>query len=349
MTELEKLYVQRVTRRGQWLSALKALTLLCMSLAILTLLVVKLCAFGYIPEKAAVYMLITNFRHFSASELSDILISETGSTKLFAALLVIYWGSHAFALLALVAVLIAYVMKVSEKTYRRALARILRLVEAVNAHHLKASWLTRIRLIRRVSLFRIYDSVSPLSHRWFKEPEHQWFRSSILPKQERAIVHTLSRFEDILRTISFSSADCVNLLPALSTLQEFMLSVSRRSDPFFKKRGYTGCLPLISELNLLVSFQQAVRPLVRLAAPREARAKRLFLIQWVIAVVTSRPVRYALTLSATAAIVMLFGVLFFEIGKKQAFLTWFTTTFGSLTISVGITSVLIRRRNDETG
>lgn len=46
-------------------------------------------------------------------------------------------------------------------------------------------------------------------------------------------------------------------------------------------------------------------------------------------------------LSAVAAGVMVLGTVLFKITPSQAFLTWFTVSFGSLTISVGVTAFAV--------
>ncbi|MGA1979100.1 MAG: hypothetical protein ABSG99_00835 [Sedimentisphaerales bacterium] len=348
ITDIEKLYVQKILRRMERLHLLGVISIFCLSIVLLILLIVKLRAFGHIPDKAASYMLLAGPFNFSTSTLSDILISETGSAKILPALLSIYWGYSILCFLAFTGILVVYVKKMSETTYHRTFRRIIRLVEAINAYHIKTNWLTRLRFTRCASLFRIYNSVSPLSHCWYKESRYQWFKPSVLPEQERSIVYALSKFEDVVRSVSFSYADCIKLLPALSALQDFMFSVARRSDPFFKKRGHADHSPKGSEIGILISFQQAVRPLMKLVTPHKAQSKRLLFIQWVTTVVTSRLVQYAITLSVLSAIVMFLGVFLFGIGKQQAFLTWFTATFGSLTISVSITSVLSKRKNDKS-
>jgi hypothetical protein len=57
-------------------------------------------------------------------------------------------------------------------------------------------------------------------------------------------------------------------------------------------------------------------------------------------------IRNALYVSGITAFVMTVGVFIFKIDTGQAFLTWFTVTFGSLTISVGVTSVALHKRKN---
>jgi hypothetical protein len=45
---------------------------------------------------------------------------------------------------------------------------------------------------------------------------------------------------------------------------------------------------------------------------------------------------YASVISVIAGVIMLIGYYLFEIDASQAFITWFTVTFGVLSITVGI-------------
>jgi hypothetical protein len=42
------------------------------------------------------------------------------------------------------------------------------------------------------------------------------------------------------------------------------------------------------------------------------------------------------------------GLFIFKISASQAFLTWFTVTFGSLTISVGVTAVSVKSKDSRS-
>jgi hypothetical protein len=195
---------------------------------------------------------------------------------------------------------------------------------------------------------RIYDLISPITQHWFKKPEYQWLKSTAITANERSIIHTLSRFEDLLKSPPAAFVDTERVLSALSTLSHFFFSVARRSDPFFSKREALPPNSAMTELDFLREFQETARRLALAAVfPEELPEKRGRWLYWIFygifRLIRSRVVRVALTVSGIAAIVMVFGVLFFGIGEQQAFLTWFSVTFGSLTISVGISSVLIKR------
>ena len=45
---------------------------------------------------------------------------------------------------------------------------------------------------------------------------------------------------------------------------------------------------------------------------------------------------------------MLIGVYIFDLNAAQAFLTWFAVAFGSFTISIGISSISIFKRKEDS-
>ena len=94
----------------------------------------------------------------------------------------------------------------------------------------------------------------------------------------------------------------------------------------------------ISDYQLLNSFAKKSHPIITKSILSEKHKKERKSLVWLRQLYQSIIIRFALAISVSAAFIMLLGVILFDIDSSQAFLTWFTVTFGSLTLSIGAAS-----------
>lgn len=91
----------------------------------------------------------------------------------------------------------------------------------------------------------------------------------------------------------------------------------------------------------LVKFAKALNQIQTKSEPKPALFGRIR--NAISALTESAEVRLATTIAITAAVVAGAGCVFFRIPVTTAFLAWFSVVFGSLTISLGVTTVVLRR------
>jgi len=194
-------------------------------------------------------------------------------------------------------------------------------------------------------------------------PEFQWLQPSFIDPRVRRIMKALSHADRALTNALERKLDVAGFVEPLKHLETFYFLSASRADPMLRparsvasNRGETSQRQnqVALEMGELTEFARKVLPVV-LAVTRGLKLRpsrgRWARVRDYYRVVTSQPiVRQAALLSGVAGVVMLVGTLVFRIRGDQAFLTWFTVTFGSLTVSVGITSVrLARGEIRETG
>jgi len=305
-----------------------------------------------IPQDAAKYMLDTLIWHFSPRFLVALVRSEHRSIVWAPVLLTIYYVYHLVSVAVLLTFPIAGLLywRVRLRRHERGLLTSTALIDAMTLYLDQPSIRRRAALRLAARFFAPSTCASPVAAKWAEQPAFQWFASATLARPERDIILSLGSFKDSLIRSIAGRMPLDAYLESLSKLQEFFYLVCRRSSRHFalKQRGRASDHRLAEperEVEVLRAFAVCARPHI-LAASREPRKKerssslRRILSEFI----GSRALQAAGALSSAAAVMMTLGVLLFGIELRQAFLTWFTATFGSFAISLGISSVASRSR-----
>jgi hypothetical protein len=295
-----------------------------------------------IPARAADYLLNTMFYRFSFRDLADIL-GQNGAPNLFVPLLVIYWPYFLDPVLVITLVGLAWYSgrRLRMRGYEEELLDVRDLIDG----------LCRIvdgdRRARRETLNCSYRtpaffSALPVAPHWYLRPALQWFKPQWIDNAARRIISSLTKCDSALTAALERELDTAGFIEPLRHLERFYFLVEERRVSKTHSRDRTAFLSRGSYVqndqigfSELLLFAQSLTPtLVAVAkAARHKPAQRISRWKTVVRKVFSQPlVKQAGMLSCVAGVVMLIGTYFFKIRADQAFLTWFTVTFGSLTV-----------------
>ncbi|HEY4933924.1 MAG TPA: hypothetical protein VII23_20355 [Terriglobales bacterium] len=336
------------TRRRRSLFLTVAVPFLCFGVAWGLLYLVKSGPEVGISKAGSDYLLNTGPKQFSGHELERILERSQGGLFGATALVIIYWIYFVCILVTATAFLIApfrilWRRNIRRRDWRDDLLTVTRLQHALAGFIESPSISSKTRLRLLAVSPGLYTAISPLRARWFRRPEYQWFKPQALDPDTRSIVHTAQQMETALWRAVGGGRDLRPFLHAIDVLSNFFFAIACRQDK--RLRQYcTGSREPDDERSLLIEFARIARPAVldaRKTDRRERRPSRVFAL--VSAVWSSTVTRVALAVSSSAAGVMLFGVLLFHIQRSQAFLTWFTVSFGSVTLSIGVEAFKLGR------
>lgn len=285
-------------------------------------------------------MLQTVFYSFSNDELTNILLQTSGTTASLSTLLCIYWGYHLCGVISIIAIISSKFVKTKFKAHEKGIIAIQQIREIVQDTPKTLTSKQRSRVRRAVRFGSFYEGIVPLPEDWLRKAEYQWFLHTINAHKIKTIVFTLSKIEKIfLGNVANFPKDLSNFITSLNELERFYLLLAARGDNYqfkiidLKKSKET-------EFDILYNFANQIRPVI-LFAKNQRRSvtkegKKLEIGNFIQSTWQDETVKQAVSISGIAASIMLIGVFIFKIEITQAFLTWFTITFGSLSISVGI-------------
>lgn len=300
------------------------------------------------PTTASSYLLNTVFFKFSSNELKTILIDATGTAQRFVILNLVYW-LYFFAIL-LVFVLTQFALINTVRTVGRnlkfsgdTLLQIQKLQNQLKIYILQPSSITKLLLTVKIFYLKPCARISPLRLNWYKRDIHHWFNSKLFDKNTRVLVHDLNRFDLVLVNSLKNPTYLSQLLKAIECLELFYYSVLLRTDNYFEK------FPLSKQsdlkgIDILHNFSKHTKYYLSKSERLKLGWKQK-LINYIINIIRQPAFRQGLTIGIASALVMVVGVLIFNIESKQAFITWFTVAFGSMTISIGISTINIKRQS----
>lgn len=301
-----------------------------------------------IPIDVREYMLQTGPFDFSSRELDRLISSSSSISFSINALLLVYW--FYFTSLGLMGFLLAFAPLALKKgllprpSWERGLIETLRIESGLHRFTEKRSLASKLALLRVVYRPRLYSLVAPIRRGWYKEPEHQWLQLSAVEPEARSILSTLRLFDSSLLRAVTLEIQIDRFLEGVRHLSEFFFAVASRKDPVLRTSQSVTMKSHDAEREILSRFVRAVRPgIIEVARVARRRKRPSRVINLITGVLRAPIVRSAVTISIVAAGIMILGVAIFDIPKAQAFLTWFTVTFGSLMISVGVESFRISR------
>ncbi len=303
-----------------------------------------------IRREASQYMLDTGPKQFSKHGLEQILHGERIGPFNPTTLWFIYWAYFGFISACGAFLLLSpiFFWRLIKTDWQGGLLTVGRLQRALSRFVDSPSLASKTRLLAAVATTpELYGAISPLKRRWFRRPEYQWFKSGDLDCEARSVVQTASRLELGLLKAVLSGRDLRQFQRAIDLLSDFFFAIACRQDKNLRQSG-AEVRHADQERSLLIEFARTARPAILDAGrPERKGKKRSALIALLSAAARSPVMRSALVVSSVAAGVMVFGVLLFKIQRSQAFLTWFTVSFGSVTISVGVEAFKLRRPKDE--
>lgn len=301
------------------------------------------------------YLLHTPFYSFSPGKLRTLLLYTKGDDSPLWQLLGSYWGSHVAITLGSVGVGYALFKGKIGKYTRTVKQTGWIFFDTVNVRSALVSYMddpkssNRRRLLRALSSWLLGEAISPFGPDWKKSPEKQWFQTLHLPREAREIPIVAWRFPVAITQAVRHKQEIEGFLEPLAILEDFFWSVAKRTEPRLRKKGGQLQANESSEADLLRAFMRTARPLIISAfrtahgAKGESRSSRI--VTHIVSIASSSLVKGAITVAVIAAVVMCIGVLLFKVEVKQAFLTWFAVAFGSITLSVGITSVRLKKES----
>lgn len=332
--ELQRVAIRRRTSRYRGVAAV------LFAVPLLLTAVIQYRILLPITPPVASYLVNTLPPRFSREQLALLLRTTGADENLLDTLTWIYWSPAMILTVAALSIVASGLASRRQAPWQRRFLELLDAKAAVLAVIDAPSRWRRIRLARAVLGTTAFDRIVPVRRRWFTNPETQWFTSLYLAKEIRPIISTIHQFPRTLLHGTQRSTDMRPFIGPLDQLINFYFAIACRRDPTLK-----GAHPVGAELDLLQRFAQLARPVIIANNPnlRGRTARRKSLPSRVYAVLSQPLVRDGGTVAAIAAGVMIVGVLVFKINAAQAFLTWFTVAFGTMTLSVGITSFRMAR------
>jgi hypothetical protein len=300
-----------------------------------------------LPGSISSYLLDTSFRKFSARTFHALLLTALGNDKLYPYLLFVYWGTiTSYFLITLWMIISLFVISpgiISPESPRTG-RTILKLLAVKHlAEHTTFMMIRRIKLRLILNSVDLTKQVSPIRSRWYRVETYRWFEARSLPATDRAIIFAVGRFHKAILSYLREKKDIDVFIYPIERLLEFFF-VSGALSEGFEPVTQTGLIfGGSSQKTILMDFARRARPLIIEAQRLDLMEKPpLPIVAWLRRILFSQHIKLAGGFSVVAAAVMFLGVLIFKINLSQAFLTWFSVTFGSLTISIGITAIAIK-------
>jgi len=287
-----------------------------------------------IAPKAKAYLLRTSPFAFSVAELEKQL-GQNAPDRLVEFLTGLYWSPGVLLLIMLPLGAISIRRRSGLSDAQEAFLDIADLREALQTYLDEPDPHTLSRLHRLAHQHRPFSRALPVEPDWYTARERLWLRNVVNESRLRAITIALQRFPQALHASILAQRDLGICLPPVQELFNFYSSAC---SPTAESRDYG--------MQYLKRFARLARlPILSVARHRRQRTTNSRIRSYVVGIIHQPLVRGAAGISAVAGLVMLVGVLVFKISGAQAFLTWFTVTFGSLTVSVGVTSFRLARND----
>ncbi len=295
-----------------------------------------------LPKVAAKYLIIVPFPLFSKELLSKILIAETGSLDLYYTSLIIYWGAHLSGLFSMLAMFFILIKRLRLKSYQKGLVLTYNLLNRYEDYIHNPSWFNRQFLAIQIKKTNIHSLVSPVNRDWHKKPSYKWLDSNSFTSTVYDIVLYLSDFQAVLIYSLRENKNIEKAVPSIKKLIDFfyVTTLQAKDKPEEAEKKY-----ILRQQRLLESFAKSFSQLQNQF--KEAKKPDTSKFKEALAYVNSITfIKNAFILASVAAFVMVLGVLFIKIDLKQAFIAWFSVTFGALAISLGITRIHVKKNSD---
>ena len=344
-------YIMRLRKRQRFRRLFPFLPFIGLAIDMILIAIVRAGPRVGIPISASQYMLTTVFYRFSSTELSGLLSAQTSGNLSFPLLLVIYWGYHVIVLFSIIPMAIDFALRIRKRgrdDFKTGLLSTWQILEALRKYLQHRTLFNRFILYSSVVSSKLFPLISPIRYRWYYRPSYQWISSSEIPHDYRSVLMAITRFENSFR-YSIRHSTYLNLyIKPITLLHEFFYSVALRSDETLGHMRTSENSGVNYEMHKLLTFARLARPIIINVAKLRRQSKPPSKLSKLInQTLRSESFRNAFLISIISALVMFLGVLLFKINPDQAFITWFTVSFGSITISIGINSFSFVRNKEE--
>jgi len=298
-----------------------------------------------ITQDIAQYMLKTVIFRFDHAAFRSLCAMQGCPENKVHVLLFIYYSYYAFAVVGYLASFVLFGMT---RLYRRSVGRerlafyrVMRLHTYLNDLSREPQPKVRRKATKLVRSLNLPATMSPLKSNWQKKPTLEWFGRKPLSEDTIRVLGALRAFRRKALYCLRHSHSLSRLADAVDELATFLYLANLRKETSYRslaakttaEQRFSTLLKFANALNRIQIRREPKRRIVR----RIADALSTF--------APSRDIQVVIAIAVVAALVMVLGSAIFGIPRGTAFVAWFTVVFGSLAVSVGVTSVVSR---DET-
>lgn len=172
-----------------------------------------------------------------------------------------------------------------------------------------------------------------MKYGWLTIDEFKWLSINSFDKEIQTIITILSRFKGSFVFSIKNDSKLNDYREPLKNLQEFFFSIAHRKRILNEENSTTIAEYSVTEKSILIKFSEVTSHLTDTTMDSDKKITKVLPIRLrVKTYLQSILERYTFKVAVFSAIFMTFGVIIFKINIAQAFLTWFTVTFGSITI-----------------
>lgn len=310
-------------------------------IAMILLLFVKFGNFFQIPKEISEYLLYTQFWNFSINEIEELSMTYKSQYTSFVYTSVYWISLLSMALLPLFFILDHFKRKRVNKC-DLVFTKILILKKNVNNFLLHPnSKIAKKRFEKSLYDFDIDGYLSPIKTSWYRKPLYQWFELSSVDSDIKKIVFMMNDFHHIILFSVFKRYEVKRIQEAIDLLETMLYKLSISCD---KELGIKIKINQKSDLLRVVKVLHPIQmELHRRVNSFNNETKDVSKSAIFNSFITIG--KNVTAISIPAAVIMILGVYIFKIDFTQAFLTWFTVTFGAFAISLGFTKVNIQNKN----
>lgn len=296
--------------------------------------------FNYSPPGVSSYLLNTLFYEFSNVELKTLINKHSTPNWLYPSLLLIYWGYQLITLVILITPIffVEWKRKKSKNSFKNELTKISEILDLINSKKNRESNKWHKQFEKKAQKLKLVQAISPLRPKWYSIVSTRWFSFSELPNDIKKVHISLNKFPEALEEASQKGFNLRQFNKSLNLLKSFFLVVASKYDPILDKPfRYREK----SEKEILKEFSDSSRSLILkvINHPSIKNDSLLNKLKSSVNKIVNDPlVIQATKVSLVGGFVMTFGVLLFGIKLNQAFLAWFSVSFGAISISIGISA-----------
>jgi hypothetical protein len=197
----------------------------------------------------------------------------------------------------------------------------------------------RREAIGLVKSLDLYTTISPLRENWQKKAAFRWFKQNSLSKETIRVLAALKTFRRKALYCLRNDHSLLQLADGVNELATFLYFIAVREETSYRPAQP---IPTLEEaVTHLVKFAEALNQIQIQREPKPALFGRMR--DAVRVLCASEEVRLTTLIAIAAALVAGAGCMFFRIPVTTAFLAWFSVVFGSISISLGVTTVVLRR------
>jgi len=198
---------------------------------------------------------------------------------------------------------------------------------------------TARKAIGLVRSIRLPGILNPLKNKWRQTATYDWFNQNPMTRETIRILAAIKSFEGKALGCLKGKENLSSLRDAVNALGDFSYLTSAWKDGISvgSKRAPTR----EERVDSLLEFANCINRIQPTHGKEKGQIGRLVdaAANWF----RAREFKTTTAIAIIAAVVVWLGSIIFDISSSTAFLTWFSVVFGSLAVSVGITSITIKK------